>query len=225
MRCFACGRRIKKNESAYVGDDGTFYEGKTLCESCYLESEPCAIVFYSKDEHPYEISETRNETGGDFRLKWHSIDPWRGYYELESGKYVLINSAEILAYHESEKMLKQFDKRIREVFDEFGIKYARVFTRTSNVFCQNYDLYVKGEDAFLAAILIEKVKAEVDYNNPKWYRNIIFSEDILNLLTQLFPERRIVTDYDAVKLIEELGDDVLNELKKRLNKEVENGRR
>jgi len=107
----------------------------------------------------------------------------------------------------------------------FGIKYARVFTRTSNVFCQNYDLYLKGEDAFLAVILVEKVKAEVDYNNPKWYRNIIFSEDVLNLLTQLFPERRIETDYDAVKLIEELGDDVLNELKKRLNKEVENGRR
>jgi len=219
MRCVVCGKRIKKNESVYVGDDGTFYEGKTLCESCYLESEPCAIVFYSEDEHPYEISETRNETGGDFRLKWHSIDPWRGYYELESKNYVLINSAEILAYHESEKMLKEFDKKVRELFDKHNIDYARVFARSSNIFCQNYDLYVKKEQALLAGLLVEKAKAEVDYNNPKWYKNIIFDEKTLNKLAELFPERQIKTDYDAARLIEELGDDAINELQKRL-KEV-----
>jgi hypothetical protein len=36
MECVACGKRIK-NESVYIGDNGTFYEGKTLCDSCYLE--------------------------------------------------------------------------------------------------------------------------------------------------------------------------------------------
>lgn len=54
-----------------------------------------------------------------------------------------MNTAELLAWHESEKMLKDFDERIRELFDEHDIDYARVFARSSNVFYSNYDLYVK----------------------------------------------------------------------------------
>jgi len=38
----------------------------------------------------------------------------------------------------------------------------------------------------------------------------------LNKLIELFPEREIKTDHDAVELVEELGDDALNELQKRL---------
>jgi hypothetical protein len=41
----------------------------------------------------------------------------------------------------------------------------------------------------------------------------------LNKLAELFPERQIKNDYDAAKLIEELGDDAINKLQKRL-KEV-----
>jgi hypothetical protein len=149
-------------------------------------------------------------------------DPWRGYYETKSEKYALVNTAELLAYHESEKMLKEFDERIRELFDEHNIDYARVFARSSNVFYQNYDLYVKKEQALIASLLVEKAKAEVDYNNPKWYKNIIFDEEALNKLAEAFPERQIKTDYDAAKLIEDLGDDAINELQKRL-KEVKHG--
>jgi len=36
-------------------------------------------------------------------------------------------------------------------------------------------------------------------------------------LAELFPEREIKTDYDAVKLVEELEDNALNELQKRLS--------
>jgi hypothetical protein len=115
-------------------------------------------------------------------------------------------------------MLKEFDERIRELFDEHGIDYARVFTRSSNVFYQNYDLYVKKDQFLIARLLVEKAKAEVDYNNPKWYKNIVFDEETLNKLAELFPERQIKNDYDAAKLIEEL-DDAINELQKRL-KEV-----
>jgi len=64
-------------------------------------------------------------------------------------------------------MLKEFDERIRE-FDEHGIDYARVFGRSSNLFYQNYDLYVKKDQALIAKLLVEKTKAEVDYDNPKW---------------------------------------------------------
>lgn len=215
MKCSICKERIKKTE-VYFGDKGTYYENKPLCETCYYEDEPCATVFYKDDDQPYVISRTRNETEGDFKVQWHSTDPWRGYYETKSEKYVLVNTAELLAYHESEKMLKQFDERIRELFDEHGIDYARVFARSSNVFYNNYDLYVKKEQEFLGRLLVAKAKAEVDYNNPKWYRNIVFDENILNKLKEIFPEHKIETDYDAVELIEKLGDDALIELKKRL---------
>lgn len=41
-----------------------------------------------------------------------------------------------------------------------------------------------------------------------------FDEIVLKKLVELFPEREIKTDYDAVKLVEELGDDTLTELQK-----------
>jgi hypothetical protein len=220
MKCSICDERIKKIE-AYFGDKGTPYENKPLCESCYFEDEPAATVFYKGGDQPYVISHTRNETEGDFSVQWRSIDPWRGYYETKSNKYALVNTAELLAWHESEEMLKNFDERIRELFDEHNLDYARVFARSSNVFYQNYDLYVKKEQALLGNLLVAKAKAEVDYNNPKWYRNMVFDDSALNMLAELFPERGIKTDYDAVKLIEELGSDALTELQNRLKRKEE----
>jgi len=38
----------------------------------------------------------------------------------------------------------------------------------------------------------------------------------LNRLAELFPERKIKTDYDASELVKELGDNVVDELKKRM---------
>ena len=113
-------------------------------------------------------------------------------------------------------MLKEFDERIRELFDEHGIDYARVFARSSNIFYQNYDLYVKKDQALIAKLLVEKAKAEIDYDNPKWYRNIIFDENALKKLAELFPERKIKTDYDAFELVKEMGDNIVDELKKRM---------
>ena len=214
MECEICGREIEEDE-VYYGDVGTPYEGKPLCEECYFYDEPAATVFYRNDEIPCIITETLNETNGDFSIKWRSIDPWRGYYEVKSEKYTLVNTAELLAYHESEEMLKKFDRRIRDLFDEHGIDYARVFARSSNVFYQNYDLFVRKNQEALARKLIERAKLEVDYDNPKWYRNIIFDEDTLNKLGELFPERKIQTDYDAFELVRELGNKVVDELKKR----------
>ena len=215
MKCTVCDQRIRRSE-AYFGDKDTLYEGKPLCETCYYEDEPCATVIYRKDDTPYIISETRNETEGNFRVRWRSTDPWRGYYETSSDKYSLVNTAELLAYHESEQMLKEFDERTRELFDEHEIEYARVFARSSNVFYQNYDLYAKKDQIFLAGLLVAKAKQEVDYDNPKWYHNIVFDETALIKLIELFPEYKIKSDYDATKLVEELGDNALNELQKRM---------
>jgi len=38
----------------------------------------------------------------------------------------------------------------------------------------------------------------------------------LDKLSQLFPERQIETDYDATRLIEELGDNASTELQSRM---------
>ena len=160
MKCYLCEKKLKRNE-VYFGDLGTPLEGKPLCEGCYYDDEICAIVYYGRNEEPYLITETRNETNGDFRVKWHSTDPWRGYFETSSEKYSLVNTAELLAGHESEKMLKQFDERIRELFDEHGIDYARVFARSSNVFYQNYDLYVRKDQKDLADFLVDEEQPEI----------------------------------------------------------------
>jgi hypothetical protein len=215
VKCSIC-RNVVEEQAAYLGEKGTPYEGKPLCESCYFEDDTAATVYYNRDERPYVISETRNETDGDFSVRWRGIDPWRGYYETKSDKYSWVNTAELLSYHESEEMWEDFDERIRELFDDHGIEYARVFARSSNLFYNNYDLYVKKDQEFLGRLLVAKTKAEVDYDNPKWYRNIVFDEDALNKLSQLFPERQIKTDYDATRLVEELGDDALTELQNRL---------
>ncbi len=217
MKCSICGRRVKRSEACF-GDKGTLYERKPLCESCYYEDAPAATVFYGRDKQPYIISDTRNETNGDFKVEWYSTDPWRGYYKTKSEKYSLINTAELLTWHESEKMLQEFDEKIRELFDKHNIEYARVFARSSNLFYQNYDLYVRKDQTLLAALLVAKAKAEVDYDNPRWYRNIIFDESSLKKLAELFPEREIKTDYDAAKLIKDLGSNVIAELQKRLKK-------
>jgi len=176
----------------------------------------------NKDQQPYIISGTRNETEGNFRVRWHGTDPWRGYYETDSDKYDMVNTAELLAWHESEKMLEEFDEHVRELFEGHGIDYARVFARSSNVFYQNYDLFVKKDHAFLAGLQVAKAKSEVDYDKPRWYKNIIFDGTALNKLAELFPERQIKTDYDAAGLVKELGDNAVNELQKRMKeKETE----
>lgn len=217
MRCAICDTTVRRSE-AYFGDRRTPYESKPLCETCYYEDEPAATVLYGRDNNPHIISNTRNETEGDFAVSWHSTDPWRGYYQTGSEKYSMVNTAELLAWHESEEMVKEFDERIRKLFDSSGIEYARVFARSSNVFYQNYDLYVKRDKELSARLLVAKAKSEVGYENPKWYRNIVFDESSLNKLAELFPERQIKTDYDAVKLVEELGDEAANELQRRLRR-------
>lgn len=215
MRCESCDAKIRKDE-AYSGDPGTLYENKTLCETCYDEDEPCATVFYGKDDTPYAISGTRNETDGDFAVEWHPTDPWRGHYEANSEKYALVNAAELLAYHESEQMLADFDKRTRQMFDEHGIDYARVFARSSNVFYQNYDLYVRKANYLPALLLVEQAKRECGYDDPKNYRNILFDEEALDKLASLFPEENISTDYDAAKVVKKYGDDAVPELQRRM---------
>lgn len=198
------------------GDEYTPNEGRPFCETCFYESEPCALVYYRDDPTPYAITPTRNETWGDFTVHCHSTDPWRGYFRSKSEKYSLLNTAELLAWHESEGMLKRLDDTIKVLFKGNHIDYARVFARSSNVFYQNYDLYVKNDQELPAKLLVAHAKKLVDYDNPKWYRNIVFDQQALCMLAKLFPEERVETDHDAVGLLDKYGDSMASEIESRL---------
>jgi len=125
----------------------------------FYEDEPCATIFYEDDDCPCIISYTKDETEGDFRVKWHSTDPWRGYYDVESDEYRRVHTDCILSYSRDAEELKQFDEELRNILTERGIRYARVFTRTSNVFSNGYDFFVHKDDVakaegFIKALMI-----------------------------------------------------------------------
>ena len=219
--CEICEQKIDEEAGNYaLGDPKTMYAGKTICDTCYYEDEPNATILFGEDDEPKVITSCRNETDGNFETKWVSTDAWRGYYEVLSETYVRVNSAELLSGHESEKMLAEFDKSIQGAFKDANIDYGRVFARSSNVFYTNFELFVRRDQIFLAHLLLTKVKREVGYDDPKWYRNIIFDQDALKTLTKLFPERKIKRDSDAVKIVETYGDEIVNEIQRRMQENV-----
>jgi hypothetical protein len=123
------------------------------------EAEPIATVFYGNDDEPHTVGNYHDDTEGDFDAKWHSTDAWRGYYEVEpSEKWEELHSDAILSMSEDEKELKEFDDNLRAELDSQGIPYARVFTRTSNVFSTGYNFYVKKGYAKKVEKLVEKLK-------------------------------------------------------------------
>jgi hypothetical protein len=214
-KCAICDADLGDADT-YHGDSGTSYEGRALCEDCYCGDEACATAFYGEDSKPLRLSETKNETNGDFRLEWHATDAWRGYYGIKSSRYVLVDTEELLACQESQTMMVAFDKVVRELFQKHRIDYVRVFSRTSNVFCQNFYLFAKKSQAIHASVLVGLAKKKVDYDDPKWGRGILFDEAALDRLSALFPEESIKTDADAVKLVEKHGEKLIPELTSRL---------
>src|SRR4030042_625342 len=97
--CACCGEVImcEAGECPYCGDEGTIYEGKPVCDICYDDDEPDATIYFGDSDEPQIIGSCRNETEGQFRGKWHSTDPWRGYFVLESEDYVQIFDDAILS--------------------------------------------------------------------------------------------------------------------------------
>jgi hypothetical protein len=144
--CASCGKPIIKNE-LYCGEEATYFEKKPLCEACFYEDEPVVTLYRGKNKEPYHITQTRNDTGGEFRALWHSSDPWRGRYQITSKSYGLVFSDAILSYHESESMLKELNDKAVEKLSKANIDFYRAFLRTSNLFCTDYDIWVKKDPA------------------------------------------------------------------------------
>lgn len=222
QRVCACCSEVIGAADDFVGDRDTYFEGKLLCESCYYDDEPMATIYYRKEEEPYRITLSRNETDGDFRAAWRSSDAWRGGYELQSGKYQRVFSDAILSYHESEVMLKELNDKAIERFSSNDIDFCRAFLRTSNVFCTDYDIWVlkETEQILIAHLALERIKQEINYGNPLYSTGIIFDREVLHTLQEILGHRyKINTDSDVLKLIEEKGESLLLEIRDQLRQE------
>ncbi|MBA7466228.1 hypothetical protein ES707_01405 [subsurface metagenome] len=219
--CALCGEPIVPRDPGdrpYTGDTGTAYEGKPVCDTCYDEDtcEPAATIYYGGDhDEPHLIGSCRNETEGDFQVKWHSTDPWRGYHECESDGYVEVFTDAILSGHESEEMLKKLYDRVLERFDEEDIGFARVFCRSSNVFMTSLEIWVKRDFVQLlkAHAIIAQARGEVDYDNPLYSTGILFPRENLEKFKKLLGKKyNITTDKDLADLAAREGEDLLGEL-------------
>ena len=150
-KCASCWEKvidIARDCGIDYVENGLHTEKGWICQGCleHEECEPPATVFFDDDDYPHAVGEFINYTDGDFKVEWHSIDGWRGYYEVKSDKWVKIHDDCILSGSEDSEELKKFDEELQECLRKLGIRYARVFTRTSNIFSMGYDFFVRKED-------------------------------------------------------------------------------
>lgn len=211
-KCECCGKVFPAEELSELKDIDGEVTYEKICNDCRCtiveEDEPNATVFYDDDEQPHFIGSYRNDTGGDFTVKWHNTDGWRGYFDVKSSDdWVQVHDDAILSYSEDERELKNFDDEFKRILKEKGIRYARVFTRTSNVFCSGYDFFVEsGKEDIAKAI---KVVLALKYRDPERFE--------LTALTGKDPadwDERDRLFLKAVKLIRKgkSVDDALDEL-------------
>ena len=163
VKCAYCDDTIDKDE-AFYGDKGTNAESEPLCETCYYEDEPVAtIIFNGDEEEAQEITGCRNETDGVFTASFVHTDAWRGYYTVKSDDYTEIDYESILWGEHDEELIEK-KKKLNEIFQTGGIEYVFVISRTSNLFAQGWDTFVKNGQVEDAKKLLEaaNVKARPD---------------------------------------------------------------
>jgi hypothetical protein len=141
-------KQCKGCERPIFGDDHTRTDdGDPLCYSCMEqdESEPNATVRYS-DGETVTIGAYHNGTGGDFKSVYHRTDAWRGHHDITPSKdWKLLRDDCILSMSEDEKELKEFDDHLVEALKQKEIRWARVITRTSNLFSSGYEFFVEAK--------------------------------------------------------------------------------
>jgi len=172
----------------------------------YDGEEPCATVYYynysnapmdesdEENQYPHIIGNYKDDTGGDFDVEWHSTDAWRGYYEVTSKGWVNVHSDCILSMSEDAGDLEDFDKKLTEKLNEIKIGYAKVFSRTSNVFSSGYDFFVQKED-------VTKVKGIVNtllkvHRDPEKFK--------FTALTGTDPSKATIEDKVFVESVDKL---------------------
>lgn len=132
------------------------------------ESSPSATVIYSDDDTPQTIGHYHDYTDGEFRVEWKSTDAWRGYNEVYSDNWKKVHSDNILSMSADAEELKKFDDALQDMLKKQDIRFARVFTTSSNVFSQGYDFFVEkgraGQAVLLAKLLAVKFRDPERYN-------------------------------------------------------------
>lgn len=174
LECSICEKELKWEEGdnwqGYLGDEGTEYEGKPVCEVCHDEDEPLVTIQTFGDVEighqgvgdTYYIGAVRNWTDGDFIYEWKQTDGWRGYAEAKSDTWEEIHDDTILAYSDDAKNLEDFDEKLGGWLQEAGIPYARVIERTSNLFSQGYGIWVRKEDKWRVNDLLTEKQEEFE---------------------------------------------------------------
>jgi hypothetical protein len=154
--CVSCNRPIDEDEYGAEAPEGGF-----VCQSCLSddESEPVAVVIYSDNpEERATIGHYHDGTEGDFKAVYHRTDAWRGYYDVEpSEKWAKLHNDCALWGSEDEGNLVQFDNVLRELLEKLDIRWARVMTRSSNVFSQGYDFFVEKKHLKKAVKIAERL--------------------------------------------------------------------
>ena len=159
------------------GKDSRILEDCVTCYACeeYERSEPPATIYIYNDEGyeedmPHTVGHYINDTEGTFNVSWVSTDAWRGHYEAQSDTYQEIYDDWILAYSKDAEELKKFDEVMIKAMKEAGIRFAKVFTRSSNVFFIGNELWVHKDDMDkfkkLGKLLNEAIEK---YRNPTRY--------------------------------------------------------
>jgi len=139
FECANCGDTVEGEPMGSTKDD------EPVCECCVENEEPDATVYYNDDDEPSHVM-TFVEEDTNFQCRWVNTDGWRGYMDVTSEKYMKVHDDAILSGSADSEFLEEFDEMLRKFCVEQGIRFARVFTQTSNVFCQGYDFFVLRED-------------------------------------------------------------------------------
>jgi hypothetical protein len=125
--------------------------------------EPEALAYFSDGgelgdpQAPHEIGRYRRDTG-DFVAEWHQTDSWRGYAivrPVERSRWVQIMDDGILRGSADAEQLEAFDELLQGFLTKHGIRHARVFGATSNLFWTTYALFVEREYASKILAVLE----------------------------------------------------------------------
>lgn len=189
VKCAICEIEIDE-ETSMLGDEGSEYDGQPICEDCYSDDESQLSISVLTGDEPrhwegigqgdgkgeiYEVGRCFNHTRGDFTAKWHSTDPWRGYYEAIAHGFTKIWDDCILAWSEDAGQLEKFDAELIARAKAKNATLLRVIGRTSNCFSSGYDLYTPDAQADLLNQDIEELSAKYrdDY---KFRRTALYGE-------------------------------------------------
>jgi len=175
VKCDYCMEYKEEDEMRTLKDINGKIQYESICEDCEDgvrsddEIEPIATVIYGNDDWPHTIGYYHDGSEGDFKAVYHRIDGWRGYYDIEpSDGWEAVHSDCILAWSADAENLKKFDELFRKALDSMGISYARVFSRTSNVFSQGYDFFVeKGKGNIVECL---RIILSAKFRDPEAFR-------------------------------------------------------